>query len=76
MVLDRQEVQAKESETARNGPTCALQIADHAALRFGRIHLSLHMEQVRQTFPEGWVVNVQANRENLLVISLVIRNTS
>ena len=24
------------------------------------------MEQVRQTFPEGWVVNVQANWENLL----------
>ena len=24
------------------------------------------MEQVRQTFPEGWVVNVQADGENLL----------
>jgi hypothetical protein len=44
MVLDRQEVQVKESEAARNSPTCTLQIAHQAALRFGRIHLSLHME--------------------------------
>jgi hypothetical protein len=66
MVLDRQEVQAKESEAARNGPTNTLQIAHQAALRFGRIHLSLHMEQMRQALPEGWVVNVQADRENLL----------
>ena len=66
MVLDRQKVQAKESEAARNGPSCTLQIAHQAALIFGSIHLSLHMELVRQTFPEGWVVNVQADRENLL----------
>jgi hypothetical protein len=37
MVLDRQEVQAKEGEAARDGPTRTLQIAHQAALSFGCI---------------------------------------
>ena len=66
MVFDWQKVQTKEGETARNGPTHALEVAHQTTSGFGRIHLGLRMEQLGHAIPEDGVVDVQADRKYLL----------